>query len=488
MYVGSMISWYASFCSRHPEISERFAQPVDRKRIDVQNDTASISNYFNIIERFKHLPPQQIFAADETGLDGDGARRKRVMAPTGARRVLSRGKTYEEHTSILNICSADGSCLPPAFVFKGDPAKIDPIIVSQLPPHSRYAQQVNGYFLKSHFIGVLEHLVAHAAAARPLLLVVDGCKAHVDLNALNYAIENNIHIVFLPAYSTHLLQVADIGLFGPLKHYWKKGCETIKIERQRMQVAEKKLTRQDIIPIFMEAWYKSMTSQNIRSAFAKSGIYPFDPLAYIKNSKTGEIGEQPCTLSIIQHKITQHHILMNEVPSHVRPLLPHVDPPPPDTSPKPDKCNACGSDLKKKRQRQVMNSKAGLLLTDEELVKMIHEADKEEADRKQRCEERKIAAAEKKRLKEEKKQKRDREKMLKADADKENRSPSAAISSTSTSTTHRNKKQKQQHHNTSQTSISNDNSERQLTAISQRQSSIVLPNCPPFIVTVHSSE
>jgi Skp family chaperone for outer membrane proteins len=485
-YVGSMIRWYAGFRSRHSELSRRTSETVDRKRLDVQNDTAAIKHYYDIIEQFQHLPPEQIYAADETGIDGDGARRKDCLAPKGARRVFTRcaSQRCREHTSILNICNAAGTCLPPAFVFKGDPARIDPRIISQLPTDSRYAQQVNGYFLKSHFIGVLEHLVAHASTARPLLLVIDGAKTHVSATALDYAIANNIHIVCLPAHSSHIVQVADLGLFGPLKHYWKKGCEALKIQRQRDNVPQKSLTRLDIVPVFMEAWYKAMTKENIKSAFMKSGIYPFDRTTYLKNSKTGELEDVPCILSMIQYNLSLHPILINEIPCHVRPLLSHVDPPPPDIPPEADKCDKCGSNLKKKREQQFTNTKDGLLLTGKESVQMVHQQEQEALDKKQKAAEKKIAAAEKRRIREEKKLKRNSDAMLMNDDDKENRSPNDATASTSTSTTQRNKRQKREHHNNNQISVSDDHNDRTLTSISQRQSSIVLPNGSPVIVSI----
>lgn len=151
LYVGAMKHWYTSFRMRHPDLSQRLSQQTEKQRVDAQRDTASISHYFSILKQFQHLPAAQIYAADETGLDGDSARQKKVLIPKGAARAHTRGKSYAEHTYILSACCADGTSLPPAFVFKGDPKKIDRLIVSQLPTGARYVQQRKGYFLKTHF-------------------------------------------------------------------------------------------------------------------------------------------------------------------------------------------------------------------------------------------------------------------------------------------------------------------------------------------------
>lgn len=131
----------------------------------------------------------------------------------------------------------------------------------------------------------------------------------------------------------------------------------------------------------MEAWNTAMASVNITSAFRKSGIYPYDPTAYLQNKQTAEATKSPTCLSLIQAAIEQHPAIITEsdtVPSVVRSLLPLPAPPPqPDIAPAPDKCDHCGSNLKRKRQQQILSTKAGLLLTDVELVQMIAEIDKD---------------------------------------------------------------------------------------------------------------
>lgn len=225
-----------------------------------------------------------------------------------------------------------------------------------------------------------------------------------------------------------------------------------------------------------------MTSVNITSAFRKSGIYPYDPTAYLQNKQTAEATQSPTCLSLIQAAIEQHPAIITEsdtvtVPSAVRSLLPLLAPPQPDIGPAPDKCDHCGSNLKRKRQQQILSTKAGLLMTDVELVQMIAEIDKDEADKKQKAAERKAAAAEKKRLKTEKdmlkRLQRGHDDSAEDDENKENIAPAASLSSPSASDAHTHKRRKQQQQ-----------SDSSLTVVSQRQSSIVIPACPPVLVSI----
>ena len=81
--------WYASFRSRHQSmLSNRRSEAVSHLRLNAEQDHESIAHYFSLLSEWQHLPPQQIYAADETGLDGDGDRDQTVLAPLGAKRVL----------------------------------------------------------------------------------------------------------------------------------------------------------------------------------------------------------------------------------------------------------------------------------------------------------------------------------------------------------------------------------------------------------------
>ncbi len=53
------------------------------------------------------------------------------------------------------------------------------------------------------------------------VLIVDGYTSHISTGFIQFALENPIVGLCLPAYSTHLLQPLDVGVFGPLKQNHK---------------------------------------------------------------------------------------------------------------------------------------------------------------------------------------------------------------------------------------------------------------------------
>ncbi len=46
-----------------------------------------------------------------------------------------------------------------------------------------------------------------------LLIVMDGCRAHLQYRALNILKENNIIVARLTSHTSHVLQPLDVGVF-----------------------------------------------------------------------------------------------------------------------------------------------------------------------------------------------------------------------------------------------------------------------------------
>src|SRR5689334_15591647 len=101
------------------------------------------------------------------------------------------------------------------------------------------AFQKNGSFMACMFADVIRHLVNYSKAGKKLL-ILDGHSSHHDVEGLDMyvtifhvgmhvmsrhvtvsccvsyhgrCVEKGIHVLNLPAHTTHLLQVADISVF-----------------------------------------------------------------------------------------------------------------------------------------------------------------------------------------------------------------------------------------------------------------------------------
>jgi hypothetical protein len=74
---------------------------------------------------------------------------------------------------------------------------------------------------------VFEPATREKACGKQRLLICDGHDSHISGDFLAYCYENQISLLVMPPHSSHLLQPADIGVFGPLATY--HGQETDRL-------------------------------------------------------------------------------------------------------------------------------------------------------------------------------------------------------------------------------------------------------------------
>ena len=84
------------------------------------------------------------------------------------------------------------------------------------------------------------------------------------------AVEHNIHVLNLPSHTTHLLQVADIAVFGPFKKYISKSLAAHRAEHGPY------IPPRQYAAATRTAWEKATTRSNCIAGFEKSGIFPFN--------------------------------------------------------------------------------------------------------------------------------------------------------------------------------------------------------------------
>jgi hypothetical protein len=109
------------------------------------------------------------------------------------------------------------------------------------------------------------------ANGRKRLLLVDGHNSHYTRAFLEYARAHNIDVLCYPAHATHVYQGLDVAVFGSLKIYWSQ--ERDKYERENRE----KVTKENFLAIYAKAHIRALTPETIRSAFRKTGSWPFNP-------------------------------------------------------------------------------------------------------------------------------------------------------------------------------------------------------------------
>jgi hypothetical protein len=109
------------------------------------------------------------------------------------------------------------------------------------------------------------------ANGRKRYLLVDGHNSHYTVEFLTYAIEHEIAVLCYPSHCTHIYQGLDVVIFSPLKKYWQEERDREEREKGR------KVSKTNFLSVYGRAHLRALTPENIKAAFRKTGVYPYDP-------------------------------------------------------------------------------------------------------------------------------------------------------------------------------------------------------------------
>ena len=157
--------------------------------------------------------PRQIYNCDETFLPMDYTREK-VVAAKGAKSVYSLSTGASDNISLLCCVSAAGLLLPPMIIyakcFPGGQYRFDG------PDDALYAKSDSGLIDTDLFVSWVKKIfLKDVVSQRPVLLLVDGHKSHINLDVIYLCQQNGIILFCLPPHMTHAhaLQPLDVSVF-----------------------------------------------------------------------------------------------------------------------------------------------------------------------------------------------------------------------------------------------------------------------------------
>ena len=298
-------NWTARFCKRHrDQLASVYLRTIDHKR-KIADNSQHFQHFFDLVRilliyishansillqlREKldkyNIQVHNIYNIDEKGfLIGFSRTKKRIISIESLKNGRLIGVSQDgsrEFITLIAAIGADGSHLPPALIYQGESYDLQNTWLDEFNTSTQYAffaSSKNGW--SDDTLGldwlrrVFDPLTKEKASVRDRrLLIIDGHNSHVNLPFIEYADANRILLAVFPPHSTHRLQPLDIGLFSPLALYYSQAIDRLLSESQGLV----RLTKRDFWPLFYEAWEKAFHAKNVRSAWEKAGIYPFNP-------------------------------------------------------------------------------------------------------------------------------------------------------------------------------------------------------------------
>ncbi|KAH0611005.1 uncharacterized protein H6S33_011432 [Morchella sextelata] len=305
-------NWITRFLDRHPDLSAKYSTQLDRQR-QLANNPITLRDYYNKLNRLIHTliskgfrPNQDTYNFDEKGFILGYSSKAKVICRSGKRNPNVAQDGSWELITVIEAVSVAGCVLPAWVIYKGKSHYIG-WHQSTDDAEAVFCFSDNGWTNNNMGLRWLkEHFDIHSkkiSGARPCLLILDGHGSHLTYEFCSYASSQNIHIMCLPAHSTHLLQPLDVGLFGPLQHYYGKAADT------HLREIRTGINKSTFWSFFVDARKKTYTKSSIQAAFRTTGIFPFNPdkvLTKLKpNQKPGPATPWKSNLQILHHPCLQ---------------------------------------------------------------------------------------------------------------------------------------------------------------------------------------
>ncbi|KAJ6256262.1 hypothetical protein Dda_9098 [Drechslerella dactyloides] len=179
-----------------------------------------------------------------------------------------------EWATVIQGIGVEGWAVLPFIVLAGQHHLASWYTETNLPNDWAIILSNNGWMINEVAVEWLKHFnqfTAWCCISDYRLLVLDGHKSYYLVAFKLYYQEHKIITVCMPLHSLHLLQLLDIGCFGPLKQVYSCQVEDLMCAHVNY------ISKLEFLSGFYRTFTTVITPKNIRSSFAGAGIVPYDP-------------------------------------------------------------------------------------------------------------------------------------------------------------------------------------------------------------------
>ena len=154
------------------------------------------------------------------------------------------------------------------------------------PDDAVYARSESGWIDFELFVVRLKKLfLKYAVSQRPILLLTDKHKSHINIDVIDLCGCNDIILFCLPPHTIHVLQPLDVAVFKSLKDIFSMTVRALSFTKFFFIVTKKDFifTKRKFSRIVKRPMEQAFSIPIVKASFAKSGIYPFNPDAIAKH-------------------------------------------------------------------------------------------------------------------------------------------------------------------------------------------------------------
>lgn len=239
---GPTPSWLWGFLSRHLVLKCKPIKTIEDKRVQALGMENSCEYLTRMQEAMKHIHgSRRIVNVDETGISFKSiCSHSLPRGIGGAMKSLycAEASTKErlERVNVMGVVNAAGIAYRSAIMLPGLQAHYRFVngqskTIHTFPPICYRYQRENPGLDSAIFLDWARNFLRDTKELRDngkyIMLVYDGCRCHVQLEALSLFKHSHVVVIGLPAHTSHLLQPLDVSIYGSFKSKLQKEFHTI---------------------------------------------------------------------------------------------------------------------------------------------------------------------------------------------------------------------------------------------------------------------
>ena len=283
--------WIPHFIARNPRVASIVGRTIESARTTAAS-YKTIRAFLKLFERTRielGIQYEDIWNMDETGCALGVCTNTQVVASSSKKKAYIKSPEDREWVSIVETISAIGIKLQCLVIFKGKhlqstwfPAQGTPNWL-YTTSENRWTSNAIGYeWLQRIFI---PNTSPSTGGYR--LLLLDGHGSYTPIDFMILCKANKIHILYLPAHASHLLQPLDLAPFSVLKSRYRAEIKALSALDDAAPIKKERF-----VASYNKARDEALSERVIRAGWRASGLCPYNPSLVLHSS---QISGRPTT-------------------------------------------------------------------------------------------------------------------------------------------------------------------------------------------------
>ena len=109
--------------------------------------------------------------------------------------------------------------------------------------------------------------VRGATVEKPVILFFNGHHLHLTIELIKTARDNNVYMICLPPYCTHVMEPLDVSVYGAVKTAWRK-----VLKEHQLATCAAVVTKEDFPALLLRLWELSFKPEHLKNGFVKCGL------------------------------------------------------------------------------------------------------------------------------------------------------------------------------------------------------------------------